>query len=275
MGLSTRCLPGDVALDDYLCDLETVVNQVGLERFALLGSCQTSFLAAHYAIRNPARVSALILVNGAVGWNDWRLSSVYDKLPQEDWDLFLYNLVPQTWTPAEAQYSVQRMKQSMTQQDYLTSARVWQSAGLGRVLGRLHIPTLVLHSRDFRLRSVEAPIELARRLPDARLVIMESNLLFGEPGQAMDAIEPFLGEIDTEACRHSSALEGVIPATNLTQREVEVLRLLASGESNREISNRLVISLRTVERHITNIYGKIGARGKADATVYALRHLLA
>ena len=59
---------------------------------------------------------------------------------------------------------------------------------------------------------------------------------------------------------------------NLTAREIEVLRLIADGRTNLEISRELVLSLRTVARHITNIYGKIGARGKADATAYAIRH---
>jgi class 3 adenylate cyclase/DNA-binding CsgD family transcriptional regulator len=59
---------------------------------------------------------------------------------------------------------------------------------------------------------------------------------------------------------------------HLTAREVEVLRLIAEGRTNAEISRELVLSLRTVARHITNLYGKIGARGKADATAYAIRH---
>ncbi len=42
------------------------------------------------------------------------------------------------------------------------------------------------------------------------------------------------------------------------------MRLIAAGRTNLEISRELVLSLRTVARHITNIYGKIGARGKAD-----------
>jgi DNA-binding CsgD family transcriptional regulator len=58
----------------------------------------------------------------------------------------------------------------------------------------------------------------------------------------------------------------------LTAREVEVLRLIAAGCSSREIAERLVISTHTVERHITHLYQKIGARGRADATAYALRH---
>ena len=52
------------------------------------------------------------------------------------------------------------------------------------------------------------------------------------------------------------------------------MRLLAGGSSNREVAEQLVVSVRTVERHITNIYAKIEARGRADATAYALRHAL-
>jgi non-specific serine/threonine protein kinase len=61
-----------------------------------------------------------------------------------------------------------------------------------------------------------------------------------------------------------------VEVSGLTAREVEVLRLVARGQSNKEIAAELVLSVRTVERHITNIYGKIGARGKADATAYAI-----
>jgi predicted ATPase/DNA-binding CsgD family transcriptional regulator len=57
----------------------------------------------------------------------------------------------------------------------------------------------------------------------------------------------------------------------LTERELDVLRLLASGHSNAEIGAELVLSVRTVEKHVANIYAKIGARGRADAATYALR----
>jgi DNA-binding NarL/FixJ family response regulator len=61
----------------------------------------------------------------------------------------------------------------------------------------------------------------------------------------------------------------------LTAREREVIRLLASGRSNAEIAAELVLSVRTVERHVANIYGKVGAAGtaaRATATAYAHRH---
>lgn len=66
---------------------------------------------------------------------------------------------------------------------------------------------------------------------------------------------------------------GVRYPNRLTAREVEVLRLIASGHTNQEIAAGLRITVPTVERHIANLYGKIDARGRADATAYFYQHL--
>ena len=65
-----------------------------------------------------------------------------------------------------------------------------------------------------------------------------------------------------------------IPAypDGLTQREVEVLRLIAAGRSNPDIAVELVISLNTVARHVSNIFSKTGAANRAEAATYAYRH---
>lgn len=57
----------------------------------------------------------------------------------------------------------------------------------------------------------------------------------------------------------------------LTKREVQVLRLIASGSTSRAIATELVISIETVGRHIGNLYRKIGVSGRAEATAYAIR----
>ena len=64
---------------------------------------------------------------------------------------------------------------------------------------------------------------------------------------------------------------GPLPA-GITAREAEVLRLLAAGRTSREIGEELFLSVRTVERHVTNVYAKIGAHGRAEATAFAIRH---
>jgi HD-GYP domain-containing protein (c-di-GMP phosphodiesterase class II) len=61
-------------------------------------------------------------------------------------------------------------------------------------------------------------------------------------------------------------------STGLTRRELEVLRLLARGLSNKEIARQLVISPKTAGTHVENIYAKTGASNRAQASVYAVKH---
>lgn len=87
-----------------------------------------------------------------------------------------------------------------------------------------------------------------------------------------DGRAPSLARCDldeAQALRAQPAARGGTP-DGLSPREVEVLALLASGLANKEIAARLFISVPTVERHVANVYQKIG-RGRANATAYALR----
>jgi DNA-binding CsgD family transcriptional regulator len=59
---------------------------------------------------------------------------------------------------------------------------------------------------------------------------------------------------------------------DLTPREAEVLRLIGAGRNNPEIAEALFLSVRTVERHVENLYRKIGVRSRAEAIAFALRH---
>ena len=60
----------------------------------------------------------------------------------------------------------------------------------------------------------------------------------------------------------------------LSQREIEVLRLIAKGKSNKTIANELFISERTVERHVSNIFTKLDLSSRSAATAYAFEHQL-
>lgn len=77
----------------------------------------------------------------------------------------------------------------------------------------------------------------------------------------------------TEQCRR--LLDRGAPAPpvgNLTEREIDVLRLIVRGATTAAIAAELFRSIATVERHITNIYAKIGAHNRAEATTWALSH---
>lgn len=78
---------------------------------------------------------------------------------------------------------------------------------------------------------------------------------------------PDLGRVDRLAQEHAG------PRTDrLTAREHDVLRGIAAGRSNRAIADELVISHRTVERHVSNIFTKLGVSSRSEATAYAFQH---
>jgi DNA-binding CsgD family transcriptional regulator len=81
-----------------------------------------------------------------------------------------------------------------------------------------------------------------------------------------EAVETVLGAAGHRVARRREGPAG------LTAREVEVLRLLAQGMSNKETARRLVISPKTVANHIEHIYAKIGASTRATASLFAMQH---
>ncbi len=77
------------------------------------------------------------------------------------------------------------------------------------------------------------------------------------------------GQNRLESLRSLTNAEPAYP-DELTQREVEVLRLITQGKSNREIGVELVITESTMQRHVSNIYDKISVSKRAEVTHYAL-----
>lgn len=165
-------------------------------------------------------------------------------------------------------------------------AKAWFEAG-SRIdvtdrLPQVQAPTLVLHRQGERQMPVEVSRRLADALPRGRLVELAGSFptLFLEDARGdLQLITRFLvsGEVAPamEAAGKSPASSATATPDAVTARELDVLRLLAAGDSNAEIAGRLGITVHTVERHAANLYRKIGARGRADATAYALRRDLA
>jgi DNA-binding NarL/FixJ family response regulator len=92
-------------------------------------------------------------------------------------------------------------------------------------------------------------------------------------------VEARAGRLDREAVKAVIAAAGPRPAaslrsspTKLSEREVEVLRLIVGGRSNRQVAEQLGISAKAVGHHVQHIYSKIGVSTRAGAAVFALEH---
>jgi HD-GYP domain-containing protein (c-di-GMP phosphodiesterase class II) len=96
-----------------------------------------------------------------------------------------------------------------------------------------------------------------------------ARTLESEPGLDADAVACVL----TAAGERAAAPRAAWPA-GLTDREVDVLRLIARGRTNREVAALLVVSPKTVGRHVENLFAKLGVSSRAAAAVFAMEHRL-
>jgi DNA-binding CsgD family transcriptional regulator len=128
-------------------------------------------------------------------------------------------------------------------------------------------PTLVVHPRDDALVPFAEGRLVATLIPGARFVALDSRnhiLLADEP-----AWTQFRAELRTFLGPTEPATPAELP--ELSSRETEVLALVAEGLSNEEIAARLYLSVRTVERHLSNTYAKLRVSGKAARAAAAAR----
>jgi ATP/maltotriose-dependent transcriptional regulator MalT len=124
-------------------------------------------------------------------------------------------------------------------------------------------------------RTLEAPYEVAR----ARVLIAQACRALDDAEACTLELEAALADFvrlgarpDVVRVERLLGGRGHDGGHGLSPRELEVLRLLAAGKSNREIAGALVISEHTVARHVQNIFGKLRISSRAAATAFAFEH---
>jgi RNA polymerase sigma factor (sigma-70 family) len=280
-GLSDRQFDGTPTLDTIVSDLAAVVDAAGLERFALLGLSGGGPTAVEYAARNPERVSRLVLYGTYARGRKRRGESeagsqlLFDLI-RVGWggsvpafrEVFSSIFIPSAGEEQKRWYD--DIQQASSSGDM--AARLWRSHAqfeISDTARRITQPALVLHARRDRAVPYEEGRRLASLLPDARFVTLESEnhiLQEGEP-----AWETFLSEVRAFVGDDPRAPTVGADLSELSEREREVLELVAAGMSNEQIAERLVLSTRTVERHLSNIYAKLRLSGKSARAAAAAR----
>ena len=266
LGLSDRDWKFDPELTSF--DIEAVVAKEGLRRFAILACLHTASTAIVYASNHPEHVSHVVL------WSPYTsVSEVLEASPvlralvaagEQDWQTLssLIGLQSAGWTDTDqALRFAAYLRAGADARHYL-----YEDFDVRPFLERLSAPVLVLHRREAPFPTVEIARRVASTAPNGRFVLLEGSALmpfFGDSEPGLAAMSAFLAETSDQA-----------RPDGLTERELEILALLAGGASNEGIARSLTISTRTVERHIGNIYVKIGAHNRAEATAYAFRHAI-
>jgi DNA-binding CsgD family transcriptional regulator len=128
-----------------------------------------------------------------------------------------------------------------------------------------------LRRQNELLRSLVDEVEpsldaISRRIRDVAQLVSE---LDAPRGRARSEFGPDAPSAPSSEADRAPTQSQLLP---LTRREMEVLGLLAQGLSNKEIAGLMWLSDRTIERHITSLYRKIGVARRSEATAFALRH---
>jgi DNA-binding CsgD family transcriptional regulator/pimeloyl-ACP methyl ester carboxylesterase len=275
----------DVSLDAMVGDLDAVLRQAGVGSAGLLAQFNACPQAIAFAARHRSRVGRIALYGGAArGWLPMSSDQTQALLSliERDWRLFTETAAHawMGWGAGDAgRLAAESFRQSVTPAVARAILQAASAVDVTDLLADVEQPTLVLHKpRGLEQLEEEAARDLAQRLPRGRFVSLagETAALFQEDGAAVvEMLGDFFAGGEPIVTWPPTASRSDPTAGILTPRESEVLRWLAAGDSNAEIAHRLGISTHTVERHIANLYRKIDARGRADATAWALRRGIA
>jgi len=254
-------------VEQQAMDIEAVCDALG-EPVDLAAWCIACFPAASLAASRPELFRSLMLVapdyeGCASHYNPlWQLRST---MPYAEWAELILRRgmdVPAAEAPAAARRSVEFAPEA-TAYAHIDACL---EASLADTAHQLTIPTAVVATRASREQSAQVasaiPGCLYRSVGD-----MYVNAKFGELlGLTLAALS-----LPSDEAEHVARGFPIRP-NPLSARETQVLRAMARGATTAEIAQQLVVSVRTVERHLQNIYNKTGAHNRVEAANWAREH---
>ena len=267
----------DHSLEARIEDLSAVADDAGFDRFALMAMSQGGPPSVAYTVAHPDRVTRLIFVSSYASAmrdatpEDLELSETFEQMIKVGWArpdsvfrrVFTSLMIPDA-TEEQMIWLDELQRVAVSAETAYLSRRQRNQADVIDLLGALRLPTLVVHGRGDRMNPFDDGRFLAANIEGARFLALEtSNHIVLEHesawpifvAQVEEFVSPDRGvELPSG---DASALE------QLSEREVQVLRLAAQGRDNDEIAETLHLSVRTVERHFGNIYAKLDVRGKS------------
>jgi pimeloyl-ACP methyl ester carboxylesterase len=258
-GLSDR-ERDDFSLDADVEILAAVVDHFRLRRVALLGPSHGGVAAAAFAHHAPQLVSHLVLYgNRSSALTSGGTWLALRELMLANWPVAAQSIAAVACRGAEPG-DVEAFAGVLQAAASAETTVAFQDAAVhddvAPLYGAIRVPTLVLHRRGDALVSVDEATVVAGRIPGARLEILDD-----------EAHVYCVGDVVTLAARITSFTAGAhgSASAQLSAREAEVLDLVVTGCTNAEVAASLVLSVRTVERHLLNAYTKLGVRGRSEA----------
>ncbi|GMA17992.1 alpha/beta fold hydrolase [Arsenicicoccus piscis] len=288
-GLSQRDVT-DFSLERRIDDLTQVVDDLGLGRFALMAMAQGGPVALHYTVRHPERVSHLVCASTYAGVgnhvtdDDRELEAAFEAMIRAGWDrkdplfrrVFTTMMIPGA-TEQQMRWVDDLQQRAVSARTAYAARRQRGEADALDVLAQVTAPTLILHSRHERMNAFEHSPARARH-PGRPAGRPRQRQPHPAGGRARVAGLHHRGScLPCHARRRRATGHRGWPGRGrpldevLSRREAEVLGLAAQGLTNGAIATALTLSVRTVERHLQNVYTKLGVGGPTARAVAVVR----
>lgn len=253
--------------------LEAVRQRVGIERLALCAMGAAGLIACDYSARHQQRVTKLVFIATGESAANRQLLHLRKGSPEVEAEL-RGALLGGVGDKRNARALADVARESLAASTLASWERLLRRERLLTIAGRVAAPVLYVHAASDHLVPHSAAQTLVDRLRDAtlRVVSAKSGMDVWRNRAAVREIvrflhvAPGLEPADGRSPRRSRRT--AYPA-GLSEREAEVIRLLAIGRTSQQIADDLFISLNTVSYHLRNIFAKIGASNRTEAAAFA------
>ncbi len=291
IGLSDRERPPPASVDEQVGVLAAVIAAHGEEPVDLWAASSGGPVATAYAAGNPGGVGRV--VNYGSYARGAEIASAADRAAilaviRDHWGLgsrVLADMFLPTASAEERQSFVEFQREAASAERAAATLEAVYAYDIGDRLDRVSVPVRVLHRREDRAIPFRLGQELAAAIPGASFHPLEGADHFPWRGRTREVLRAALrglgvAEEEIELEPEASTADGpardgadpeAIADAGLSERELEVLRLVALGLSDREIADRLVLSPHTVHRHVANIRTKLRLPSRAAAAAQAAR----
>jgi pimeloyl-ACP methyl ester carboxylesterase/DNA-binding CsgD family transcriptional regulator len=285
----------DFSFDALVGDLETVVDAAGLEQFDLFAMSQGGCVSIAYTAKHPERVRRLVIyggyLQGSLSGNPTpevvEEAEVRLKLLKLSWGnerpeyrhVFTMSLIPEGTREQFAWFNNLQLI-STSPSNAMEVQRMFNMVNVYDLAKTIKVPTLIIQAKHDSAVPFDLGREVAAQIPAAHFAILESKnhvLMQTEPAWSFfwNEFYHFLGvRSESNTSKTIISVEDKI-WSELSIREREVLRLLAQGYTNLEISQKLVLSEKTVRNYVSHIYEKLNINSRGEAIVLARKFGLA
>lgn len=272
---------GALTIREWTADLELIIAAARIDSpITLLGISQGAAACIQYAVLHPERVARMVLyggyAQGAFRRGNERAARAYRAmvdLARASWEasnptfrqVFTSRFIPEG-TLEQVQWFNELCAKCTVGEVAGELLQARAELDIRELLPQVRTPTLVLHARDDEVVPISEGRRLAAEIEGAEFVELDSRnhvLLEHEPAwmRFQEAILAFTSG-DTMGETFSA----------LSQREREILALIAEGLSNARIAEQLKIGEKTVRNHASNLFDKLGVHSRAEAIVFAREH---